>query len=76
MILKNIFAENFSEKIGVLTRNKAKLCKISIITLVFVKNANFLQKIGKIAENCDHNIGPWSGNRGLQILLKLLSGFF
>jgi hypothetical protein len=41
MILKNIFAENFSEKIGVLTRNKAKLCKISIITLVFEKIANF-----------------------------------
>jgi hypothetical protein len=30
------------------TRNKAKLCKILIITLVFDKNANFfLQKIVK-----------------------------
>jgi hypothetical protein len=28
--------------------------------LVFEKNANFLPKIGKIAENCDHNIDPWS----------------
>jgi hypothetical protein len=28
--------------------------------LVFKKNANFLrQKLGKIAENCDHNIDPW-----------------
>jgi hypothetical protein len=37
----NIFAEKIGEKIGVLTQNKAKLCKILIITLVFVKNANF-----------------------------------
>jgi hypothetical protein len=29
-----------------LTQNKAKLCKILIITLVFERNANFL------AENC------------------------
>jgi hypothetical protein len=33
-----------------LTQNKAKLCKILIITLVFEKSANF--------ENCDHNIDP------------------
>jgi hypothetical protein len=37
----NIFAEKFSEKNCVLTQNKAKLCKILIITLVFEKNANF-----------------------------------
>jgi hypothetical protein len=24
------------------------------------KNANFLPKIGKIAENCDHNVDPSS----------------
>jgi hypothetical protein len=55
----NIFAENFSEKIGVLTQNKAKLCKILIITLVFEKNAIFFRrKLSKIAENCDHNIDP------------------
>jgi hypothetical protein len=30
-----------------------------IITLVFKKNANFLPKIGKIAEKCDHNIDSW-----------------
>jgi hypothetical protein len=30
-----------------------------IITLVFKKNANFFRrKLGKIAENCDHNIDP------------------
>jgi hypothetical protein len=37
----NIFAEKFSEKIGVLTQNKAKLCKSLTITLVFEKNSNF-----------------------------------
>jgi hypothetical protein len=33
-----------------------------IITLVFEKNANFFaENWEKIAENCDHNIDPWSG---------------
>jgi hypothetical protein len=28
--------------------------------LFFEKNANFFRrKLSKIAENCDHNIGPW-----------------
>jgi hypothetical protein len=45
MIFKNIFAEKFSKKMAFLTQNKAKLCKILIITLAFVKNANFLLKI-------------------------------
>jgi hypothetical protein len=40
----NIFAKKFSEKIGVLTQNKAKLCKILIITLVFEKTANFFRR--------------------------------
>jgi hypothetical protein len=32
-----------------------------IITLVFENNANFFRrKLSKIAENCDHNIDPWS----------------
>jgi hypothetical protein len=31
-----------------------------IISLVFKKNADFFRrKLGKIAENCDHNIDPW-----------------
>jgi hypothetical protein len=46
MIFKNIFAEKFSKKLAFFTQNKAKLCKILIITLVFEKNANFF------AENC------------------------
>jgi hypothetical protein len=59
MIFLNIFAKKFSEKMAFLTQNKAKLCKILIITLVFEKNTNFCQKLSKIAENCDHNIDPW-----------------
>jgi hypothetical protein len=43
----NIFAEKFCEKIRVFAQNKAKLCKNWIIALVFEKNANFSQKIGK-----------------------------
>jgi hypothetical protein len=38
----NIFAEKFSEKMAFLTQNKAKICKILIITLVFEKKDNFL----------------------------------
>jgi hypothetical protein len=42
-----------------LTQNKAKLCKLLIITLVFEKNAIFCRKLSKIAKKCDHNIYPW-----------------
>jgi hypothetical protein len=55
-----IFAEKFSEKMAFLTQNKAKLCKILIITLVFEKRPIFRRKLSQIAENCDHNnIDPW-----------------
>jgi hypothetical protein len=37
-----------------MTQNRAKLLRGLIITLVFEKNGNFF------AENCDHNIDPWS----------------
>jgi hypothetical protein len=43
---KSIFGEKKCEKMVFLTQNRAKLCKIMIITLVFEKNANFF------AENC------------------------
>jgi hypothetical protein len=40
-----------------LTPNKAKLCKILIITLVFEQKRQFFRrKLSKIAEN--HNIDP------------------
>jgi hypothetical protein len=42
---KNIFAKKNCEKLAFLTQNKAKLCKILIIALVFEKNAIFLLKI-------------------------------
>jgi hypothetical protein len=55
----NIFAKKIGEKMAFLTQNKAKLCKIFIITLVFEKNANFLAENGrKSQKNCDHNIDP------------------
>jgi hypothetical protein len=49
---KNIFAEKNCKKSAFLTRNKAKLCKILIVTFIFEKNANFFyenwQKLQKI----------------------------
>jgi hypothetical protein len=42
-----IFSPKYSaKKLAFLTENKARLCKILIITLVYEKNANFF------AENC------------------------
>jgi hypothetical protein len=46
MILKKISPQKSAKKLAFLTQNKAKLCKIMIITLVFEKNANFF------ADNC------------------------
>jgi hypothetical protein len=55
MILKKIRRKIQRKNWRFLTQNKAKLCKILIITLDFEKNANLF------AENCDHNIDPWLG---------------
>jgi hypothetical protein len=54
MILK-YFRQKIAKKLALLTQNKAKLCKILIITF-------FRRKLSKIAENCDHNIDPWLNN--------------
>jgi hypothetical protein len=43
----NIFAENVGEKIGVLSQNKAKLCKNWIITMSLRKTPTFSPKIGE-----------------------------
>jgi hypothetical protein len=53
-----LFLKYFRQKIGsyFFTLNKAKLCKNLIVTLVFEKNAYFCSP--KIAEYCDHKIGP------------------
>jgi hypothetical protein len=45
MILKIFLPKNSAKNWRLLTQNKAKLCKILIITLVFEKNAIFLPKI-------------------------------
>jgi hypothetical protein len=44
MIFKIFSLKNFAKKLAFLTQNKAKLCQILIITLVFEKNANFFAK--------------------------------
>jgi hypothetical protein len=41
------FRKKIGKKVAFLAQNKAKLCKILIITLVFEKNAIFLPKIVK-----------------------------
>jgi hypothetical protein len=45
MILKIFSPKNSAKKVAFLTQNKAKICKILHITLVFEKNANFSPKI-------------------------------
>jgi hypothetical protein len=72
MIFKIFSPKNSAKKLAFLTQNKAELCKKMIITLVFEKNALFFRQIlSKIAENCDHNIGPYSWP-----LLRLTRRFF
>jgi hypothetical protein len=44
MILKIFSPKNLAIILAFLTQNKAKLCKMLIITLVFEKNANFFAK--------------------------------
>jgi hypothetical protein len=46
MILERFLLKKIAKKLAFLTQNKAKLCKIMIITLVYKKNGNFF------AENC------------------------
>jgi hypothetical protein len=58
MILKIFSPKNFKKRLAFLTQNKGKFKKKFNITLVFEKNAIFAEKVGKIAENCDHNIDP------------------
>jgi hypothetical protein len=45
MILKIFSPKNSAKILAFLTENKARLCKILIITLVFEKNAIFSPKI-------------------------------
>jgi hypothetical protein len=59
----------FSAKIlALFAQTNASFCKNVSITLVFEKNANFVRrKLAKIADNCDHNIDPWSQSYDLVI---------
>jgi hypothetical protein len=60
MISKIFSLKNLAKKLSFLTQNKATFYNNLIITFVFKKNANFFRrKLGKIVENCDHNINPW-----------------
>jgi hypothetical protein len=49
-----------AKKSAFLTQTKGNFAEKVIITLVFEKNAigKIGRKLAKIAENCDHNIGP------------------
>jgi hypothetical protein len=47
MILKIFLPKKIAKKFAFFTQNKAKLCKILIITLVIEKSAIFSPKIGK-----------------------------
>jgi hypothetical protein len=61
MIFKIFSSKNSAKKLAFLTQNKAKLCKMLIITLFFLeKRQIFRQKLSKIAEYCHHNIDPCS----------------
>jgi hypothetical protein len=62
MILKIFSPKNSAKKLAFSTQNKAKLCQILIITLLFFceKRQFFRRKLSKIAEHCDHNIDPCS----------------
>jgi hypothetical protein len=77
MILK-IFLPKKLRKMAFLTQNKAKLCKILIITLVFEKNANLFaknwqksQKIVTITSTPDWANRPISGCLLWAVFLKL-----
>jgi hypothetical protein len=47
MILKIFLPKNSAKKLAFLTQNKAELCKILIITLVFEKIAKFFAENGQ-----------------------------
>jgi hypothetical protein len=55
----NISPKNFAIKLAFLTQNKAKFWKKSWSEHWYLrKTPIFRRKLGKIAENCDHNIDP------------------
>jgi hypothetical protein len=64
----NIFAEKCSEKNGVFAQTTASFCKNYDNYIGFWEKRHFFQrKLGKIAENCDHKIDPWSQSHDHQL---------
>jgi hypothetical protein len=55
----NIFAEKFSENVGVFAQTTASFFKNCHHNIGFWEKRQFFRrKLAKIAENCDHNIDP------------------
>jgi hypothetical protein len=58
--LKILSQQKNGEKLAILTKNAAILCKKKLPWHCCSFNRKyFRRKLVKIAENCDHNIGPW-----------------
>jgi hypothetical protein len=55
-----------AKNLAVFTQTTANFRKKMTITLVSEKTAYF-RKLAKIAENCDHNIDPWSQSYGFEL---------
>jgi hypothetical protein len=56
---KNIFAEKFSEKIGIFDSKQSQIMQNFDHNIGFCEKRQFFRrKLSKIAENCDHNIDP------------------
>jgi hypothetical protein len=65
--------KNSAKKLAFLTRNKAELCKKFDHNIGFWEKRHFFrQKLSKIAENCDHNIGPRLGEFSTNVRLLTL----
>jgi hypothetical protein len=66
MILKIFSPKNFAKKLAFLTQNKANFWKN---WYWYLRKTPFCcRKLGKIAENCDHNIDPWLKAISLKIM--------
>jgi hypothetical protein len=61
MILKIFSPKNLAKILAFFAQTTASFCKNLIIILVFEeKTQYFRRKLAKNAENCDHNIDPWT----------------
>jgi hypothetical protein len=76
MIFQILSPKNSAKKCRFFTRNKAKLFKVLIITLVFEKNAIFAENCRKSQKNCNHNIDPCSNINARQNADRPSNGAF